>query len=66
MTWDNKNPHASLQHVHNSPKENVFCDNQISFMEKTINDIVYLNMLKNILNPQLDEDNQAAFLVPAK
>ena len=62
--WGSKNPRASLQHVRDSPKVNVFCalskDRVYGpfFMETTITGIVYLDMLQQFLIPQLDEDDQ--------
>jgi hypothetical protein len=51
--WGSENPRASLEHVRDSPKVNVFCAlskekvyGPFFFMEKTITGIVYLDMLE--------------------
>ncbi|PNF41322.1 hypothetical protein B7P43_G17534 [Cryptotermes secundus] len=63
--WGKKNPRVSLEHVRDSPKVNVFCAlskesvySPFFFMETTITGIVYLDMLQELLIPQLDEDDQ--------
>jgi hypothetical protein len=63
--WGSENSLASLEHVCDSPKVNVFCAlseervySPFFFMETTTTGIVYLGMLEQILNPQLDEDDQ--------
>jgi hypothetical protein len=55
--WVSENPRASLEHVCDSPKVNVFCAlskgcTAPSFMETTITGIVYLDMLQQFLIPQ--------------
>lgn len=63
--WGSENPRQSLEHVRDSPKLNVFCALSKSkvygpffFQEKTINGIVYLDMLDNFLIPQIDNDDE--------
>jgi hypothetical protein len=62
--WGSKNPLVSLEHVHDSQNVNVFCALSKEkvygpfFMETTITGIVYLDMLQQFFNPQLDEDDQ--------
>jgi hypothetical protein len=62
--WGSKNPRASLAHVRDNPKVNVLCALSKEavygsfFMETTITNIVYLDMLRQFLIPQLDEDDQ--------
>jgi hypothetical protein len=61
--WGNKKPHASVEHIRDSPKVNVFCSlsrtkvyGPFFFAESTITGIVYLNILQWWLMPQLSED----------
>jgi hypothetical protein len=51
--WGSENPHVSLEHVHDSPKVNVFCAlskgkvyGPFFFKETTITGILYLDMLQ--------------------
>jgi hypothetical protein len=60
--WGSKNPCVSLEHVHDSPKMNLFCAlskervyGPFFFMETTITSIVFLDMLQQFLIPQLDD-----------
>ena len=55
--WGSENPRASLEHVRDSPKVNVFCAlskervyGLFFFMETTITGIVYLDMLQEFLD----------------
>lgn len=63
--WGSEPPHLQLQHVRASPKVNVFCAlsktkvyGPFFFQEKTVNGIVYLDMLEQFLIPQIDADDQ--------
>jgi len=56
---------SPLERVRDSSKVNMFCAlskervyGPFFFMETTITGIVHLDMLKELLIPQLDEDNQ--------
>ncbi|PNF13977.1 hypothetical protein B7P43_G08668, partial [Cryptotermes secundus] len=57
--WGSENPRVSLEHVHHSPKVNVFCAlskesvyGPFFYMETTITGIVYLDMLQEFLIQQ--------------
>ena len=59
------NPHATIVHVHDSPKVNVFCAvsfckvyGPFSFAEPTVTGINYLDMLQLWLMSQLNEDSK--------
>jgi hypothetical protein len=63
--WGSKNPRVFLEHVHDSPRVNVFCAlsrqrayGPFFFVETMITGIVYLDMLQQFVIPQLDEDDQ--------
>jgi hypothetical protein len=65
MTWDSESPRASLEHVNDSQKVNVFCTlskekvyGPFFFVKKTITSIMYLVMLQQFLIPHLDKDDQ--------
>lgn len=60
--WGFENPHVIVEKQRDSPKVNVWCGvmkNRVIgpffFAEKTINGVVYLDMLINYCFPQLDE-----------
>lgn len=62
--WGVANPHATVEHIRNSPKVNVFCAvsrlkvyGPFFFCEKTVTGHVYLDMLENWLMPQLEADS---------
>ena len=61
-------PCASLEHVCDGSELNFFLPlskfevvGPFFFMDKTIYGIMYLDILNNLLIPQLDEDDQDAF-----
>jgi hypothetical protein len=63
--WDSENPRVVLEHVRDRPKINVFCalSNEAMygpffFMETTITGIVYVDVLRELVIPQLEEDDQ--------
>jgi len=63
--WSTENPHATMKHVRDSPKVNVFCAvsfcevyGPFFFAEPTVTDINYLDMLQLWLMPQLQEDSE--------
>jgi hypothetical protein len=63
--WGSNNPRVSLEHVRYIPRVNVFCafskervQGPFFFMQTTITDILYLDMLQQFLIPQLVEDYQ--------
>jgi hypothetical protein len=63
--WGSENPRFFLKDVPDSPKVNMFCSlskerlyGPFLLMETTITGIVYLDMLREFLIPQLDEDDQ--------
>lgn len=60
--YGSENPHTIFEKIRDSPKVNVWCGvmknrliGPFFFAEKTINGIVYLDMLINYCFPQLDE-----------
>lgn len=62
--WGTENPRASIEHVRDSPKLNVFCAiskkkvyGPFYFQEATVRGNVYLDMLTEWLMPQLEEDS---------
>jgi hypothetical protein len=63
--WSTENPHATMEHVHDSPKVNVFCAvssckvyGPFFLAEPTVNSINYLDMLQLWLVPPLQEDSE--------
>jgi hypothetical protein len=63
--WGTESPHATVEHVHDSPKVSVFfavfsCKvySPFFFAESTVIDINYLDELQLWLIPQLQEDNE--------
>jgi hypothetical protein len=64
--WGMENPHARVQHIHDSPKVNVFCAvsswkvyGPVFFAEKSVNGFACLDMLQLWLLPQLHEDSDS-------
>lgn len=62
--WGTENPRASLQHIRDSPKVNVFCAvsrekvyGPFFFHEVSVTGVIYLDMLHEWLMPQLQEDS---------
>lgn len=60
----NRKPKKLLQHIHNSPKVNVFCVlscekvyRPFLFQEPSVTRVIYLNMLNKWVMPQLYEDS---------
>jgi len=60
-----ENLHATMKHVHDSPKVNVFCAvssckvyGPFFFVESTVTSINYLDKLQLWLMPQLQEDSE--------
>jgi hypothetical protein len=67
--WGSENPRVFLEHVPDSSKVNVFCalsKERVSglffFMKMTITSIVYLDMLQQLLIPQLDPFTSSTYL----
>ena len=63
--WGTENPHATMEHVRDSPKVNVFCAissckvyRPFFFVQPTVTSINYLDMLQLWLMPQLQEDSE--------
>jgi hypothetical protein len=63
--WGTENPHATVEHVRDSPKENVFCAAlsckvyvPFFFAEPTVTSVNYLDMLQLWLMLQLQEDSE--------
>ncbi|GFG35807.1 hypothetical protein Cfor_03971 [Coptotermes formosanus] len=63
--WGTENPHATMEHVRDSPKVNVFCAvssckvyGPFFFAETAVTGIKYLDMLQRWLMPQLQEDRE--------
>jgi hypothetical protein len=63
--WGMENPHATMEHVRDSPKVNVFCAvsfckvyRPFFFVGPTVTGINYLDMLQLWLMPQLQENNE--------
>ena len=63
--WVTENPHATVEHVRDSPKVNLFCAvssckvyGPFFFAEPTVTGINYLDMLQLWLMPQLQEDSE--------
>jgi hypothetical protein len=63
--WGTENPHATVEHVRDSPNVNVFCaissckvHGSFFFAEPTVTGIYYLNILQLWLMPQLQEDSE--------
>jgi hypothetical protein len=63
--WGMENPHATMEHVCDSPKVTVFCAvssckvyGPFFFAEPTVTGINYLDMLQLWLMPQLQEDSK--------
>jgi len=63
--WGMENPHATMEHICDKPKVNVFCTissckvyGPFFFAEATVTNINYLNMLQLWLMPQLQEDRE--------
>jgi hypothetical protein len=61
--WGTENPHATIEHIMNSPKLNVFCGvskekgyGPFLFAESTITGTSYLHMMQEWLMPHLDDD----------
>jgi hypothetical protein len=61
--WGTENPHATIKHIRNSPKLNVFCAiskekgyGQFFFSESTVTGTSYLDMMQEWLMPHLDDD----------
>ena len=59
--WGSQNPHATQEHVRDSPKLNVWCGlshNEVIgpffFAEKTVNGKTYLDMLEQFFFPQIE------------
>ncbi|KAJ8880716.1 hypothetical protein PR048_017186 [Dryococelus australis] len=62
--WGTENPHASVQHVQDLPKLNVFyaiskqrCTSPFFLIENTMTDLSYLDMLELWIFPQIREDS---------
>jgi hypothetical protein len=63
--WGTENPHATVEHVRDLPKVNVFCAvssckiyGPFFFAETTVTCINYLDMLQRWLMSQLQEDSE--------
>jgi hypothetical protein len=62
--WGSENPHESFQHERDSPKFNVFAAMSRGklhgpfFIEPTVTGVICLDMLREWLMPQLQEDIQ--------
>jgi len=63
--WGTENPHATMEHVRDSPKMNMFCAvssckvyGPIFFAEQLVTGINYLDMLQLWLMPQLQEASE--------
>ena len=63
--WGTENPHATMEHVRDSPKVNLFwavssCQvyGPFFFAEPTVTGISYLDMLQLWLMPQLQENSE--------
>jgi hypothetical protein len=61
--WASENPHKSFEHERDSPNINVFAVmsreklyGPVFFIESTVTGIIYLDMLRGWLMPQLQED----------
>jgi hypothetical protein len=66
--WGTENPHATMEHVHDSPKVNVFCaissckvSGPFFLVEPTVTGINWLDMLQLWLMPQLQEGSKDLF-----
>jgi hypothetical protein len=67
-SWGTENPHATMEHVRNSPKINVFCAvsshkvyGQFLFAEPSVTGINYLDILQLWQIPQLYDDSEDCF-----
>jgi hypothetical protein len=65
--WGSENPHAYVEHQCDSPKVNVFCAissqkayGPFFFAEETVTGMTYLDMLQQLLTPQLQ--NKTTFI----
>jgi hypothetical protein len=63
--WGLQNPHTTLEHERDSPKDNVFCAisqtkvyGPFFFDENTVTGVTYLAMLQNWLLHQINEDSE--------
>jgi hypothetical protein len=63
-SWGMENPRATVQHIRDSPRVNVFCAissrkvyRPFFFAGKSVNGFAYLDMLQLWLLPQLQEDS---------
>jgi hypothetical protein len=62
--WGSENPQVACEHERDSPKVNVFC--AISnkkvygpfFIDNTVTEMSYVDMLRNYMMPQLHEDSR--------
>ena len=66
--WGSQHPYAIIEHVRDSPKVNVWCgimcDRIIGpffFAERTVNGVIYLDMLEQFVIPQLELQPQVIF-----
>jgi hypothetical protein len=60
--WGSEQPHATVEHIRDSPKVNVWCGllhnrliGPFFFAEATVTSRNYLDMLENFVHPQLQE-----------
>jgi hypothetical protein len=67
--WGTENPHATVEHVRDSPKENAFLPfplakftDRFSFEEPNVTGMNYLDMLQLWQMPQFQEDSEKAEL----
>jgi hypothetical protein len=65
--WGSENPHAYVEHQHDSPKVNVFCAissqkvyGPFFFAEETVTGMTYLDMLQNIPTFIFQQDRSPA------
>jgi hypothetical protein len=62
--WGTENPNATIEHIRNSPKLNVFCAmskekvyGPFFFAKSTVTGTSYLHMMQEWLMPQLTDDS---------
>ena len=60
--WGPENPHVVIEHIHDSPKVDVWCgllhDHLVGpffFAEDTVTSTIYMNMLEGFAFPQIED-----------
>ena len=60
--WGSENPHMVIEHIHDSPKDNVWCDllhdrlvGLFFFAEDTMTSTIYMNMSEGFAVPKIED-----------